>query len=192
MKWLHLHTLSFRRMLPMNVCLIMLLGGISSVHGDDSSQKGEQLLKAAFLYNFAKFVEWPVTAFADEQAPLTICVLGTGPLGAELDHLTGKVIRERRLLVKPVQVDSHITRCHQLYVSPDELARTPDILRLLRTTPVLTVCDGEGCAEAGLMINMRMADNRVALDLNLGTVQRTALKVSSQLLKLAHIMSETP
>lgn len=176
----------------MGSCLVALLGGSAPGYGDDFSQKGEQLLKTAFLYNFAKFVEWPATAFADEHTPVTICVLGTGPLGAELKSLNGKVIRERRLLVTQVSLDTHLTDCHQLYVSPNELAHTPDLLRLLRTAPVLTVCDSEGCAEAGLMINMRMVDNRVALDLNLETLQRTPLKVSSQLLKLMRIVNGAP
>ena len=148
----------------------------------------EYTLKAAFLYNFAKFVEWPVNSFADSTSPFSLCVLGNDPFGANLETLAKKPVRERALVIKHIRSVTAMSGCHILYISPQEFTQLEALLRNLEKAPVLTVCDTESCAESGLMLNMRMAENRVQLDMNLDAVQRTALKVSSQLIKLTRIV----
>ena len=148
----------------------------------------EYTLKAAFLYNFAKFVEWPLNSFADNTSPFSLCVLGNDPFGANLETLAKKPVRERTLVIKHIRSITALSGCHILYVSPQELPQLEALLHNLEKAPVLTVCDTESCAESGLMLNMRMAENRVHLDMNLDAVQRTPLKVSSQLIKLTRIV----
>ena len=154
--------------------------------------KSEYILKSAFLYNFAKFVEWPTTTFPERTTPFMICVLGSDPFGASLDAIAGKTAQERTIVITRLQSGAAMDRCHILYVSPGEVTQTKEILRSLHNTPVLTVCDVESCAEAGMMLNMRLVDNRVQLDMNVEAVQRTLLKVSSQLMKLTHIVKGSP
>lgn len=149
---------------------------------------GEYLLKSAFLYNFAKFVEWPDSAFAASSTPLIICVLGNDPFGSSLDAIAAKTIKGRPLAIKRLRSVDGIRDCQMLYVSPNQLTQTAEIVRTLQKAPVLTVCDVEACAEEGVMLNMRMVENRVQLDMNLDAVQRTPLKVSSQLIKLTRIV----
>jgi hypothetical protein len=163
-----------------------------SSYGADISQKGEYRLKAAFLYNFAKFTEWPSTAFSDHQAPHTICIVGEDPFGPEIDQLTTKPIHNRQLTIKRLQPTDQLLGCHLLYVSRTELGQATHILGTLQKTPVLTICDSDGCAESGFMLNMRMVENRVTLDLNLEAVEQTPLKLSSQLIKLTRVVKGQP
>lgn len=153
---------------------------------------GEYALKAAFLYNFAKFAEWPAASFTDDHAPLVICLAGSDPFGANLKILDGKRVKDRPLATKLLLTDGNLIGCHLLYVSPGEIKQTHDILQTLQKSPVLTVCDADGCAEAGFMINMRMVENRVTLDLNLDAVQQTPLKLNSQFIKLTHVVKGHP
>lgn len=155
-------------------------------------RNGEYALKAAFLYNFAKFAEWPAASFSDSHAPFVICLAGNDPFGPNLKSLEGKLVKDRPLVTKPIHTDDNLISCHILYIGPDELKQTRNILQALQTSPVLTVCDTEGCAETGIILNMRMVENRVALDLNLDAVQQTQLKLSSQLIRLTRIVKGQP
>ncbi len=171
---------------------LLLLAGLGSPPAQAQEPSGEYVLKAAFLYNFAKFVEWPAETFPNTAAPFTICALGNDAFGTSLDALAGKTVRERPLIVKRIRSAASVTGCQILYVSPNELLHTTDLLRNLQDAPILTVCDRDACAEEGLMLNMRMADTRVQLDVNLDAVHHTPLKVSSQLIKLTRIVKGQP
>jgi YfiR/HmsC-like len=174
---------------PTTVLVITLLCSLGSVRVAPAQEPiDEYALKAAFLYNFAKFIEWPVTSFADSTSPFSLCVLGSNPFGANLETLARKPVRERTLVIKHIHANTALSGCHILYVGPQELHRLEALLHHLEKAPVLTVCDTESCAESGLMLNMRMAENRMQLDMNLDAVQRTPLKVSSQLIKLTRIV----
>lgn len=174
------------------LAVVLLLVSSAATRAQAQEPSGEYALKAAFLYNFAKFVEWPAGTFADTTSPFMMCTLGHDPFGASLDALAGKMVRERALVIKRIRSGGAVTGCQLLYVGPSELAQATDLLRSLRNTPVLTVCDADSCAEAGIMLNMRTAENRVHLDMNLEAVQQTPLKVSSQLIKLTHIVKGQP
>lgn len=180
------------RRLMATLCLISGCWAGTGIPAQAQEPNAEYLLKAAFLYNFAKFVEWPAETFPTTTAPFTICALGSDPFGANLDALAGKTVREHPLIVKRIRSAAGVPGCQILYVSPSELLHTPDLLRNLQNAPVLTVCDRDACAEDGLMLNMRMADSRVQLDINLEAVQHTTLKVSSQLIKLTRIVKGQP
>lgn len=173
--------------------LSLTLGSLAPPsYGANGSQKGEYRLKAAFLYNLAKFTEWPPAAFSDHQASHIVCIVGEDPFGLEIDQLTTKPVHDRPLTIKRLQADDQLLGCHLLYVSRTAIDQTTSILRMLQKTPVLTICDNDGCAEAGFMINMRMVENRVTLDLNLDAVQQTSLKLSSQLIRLTRIVKGQP
>lgn len=172
--------------------LLACLGFPISFQVMAQDRNGEYALKSAFLYNFIKFSEWPAASFADNHAPFVICLAGNDSFGPNLKILEGKLIRDRPLVTRPIRTDGNLISCHILYISPGELKQTGNILQMLQNAPVLTVCDAEDCAEAGIMLNMRMVENRVTLDLNLDAVQRTPLKLSSQLIKLTRIVKGQP
>ena len=150
----------------------------------------EYLLKAAFLYNFAKFVEWPEKTFADGHAPLMLCVLGQDPFGPALDALTEKSIKGRPLRIARLSQPSGAGDCHILFIDRTELPHAPAILPALNGKAILTVCDDERCAQQGLMINLRTVNDKIQMEINVEAIQRTPLKVSSQLIKLAQVIKE--
>jgi YfiR/HmsC-like len=181
-----------RHIVAVTLCFLSLYTGSPNTHAQAQEPSAEYQLKAAFLYNFAKFVEWPVDTFTDSTTPFTICALGNDPFGSSLDAIAGKTVRDRALVIKRIRSGGAVTGCQILYVSPNELPQVTGLLRIVQKAPMLTVCDLDACAETGLMLNMRMADNRVQLDINLEAVQRTPLKVSSQLIKLTRIVKGQP
>lgn len=153
----------------------------------DPQAPGEYVLKAAFLYNFAKFVEWPEGAFTD-KGPFTICVLGPDPFGSALDSIEGKSVKNRALVVKHLETIAPAKSCQIVFVSASELAEAGRLSAAVKGLPVLTVCDAGDCAERGLMVNLRKQDDKVRFDINLDVLQHTSLRVSSQLMKLATIV----
>jgi hypothetical protein len=146
----------------------------------------EYLIKAAFLYNFAKFTEWPETAFAHANAPLTICVVGRDPFGAALDSLNGKIIKGRTVAIFRLPDTAGAAACQVIFISESERERLATILRSLRGQPVLTVADMPDFARAGGIINLKTnPDERIRFDINVGIAQQAGLRLSSKLLSLA-------
>ena len=145
----------------------------------------EYLIKAAILYNFAKFASWPETVFSHPGAPLRICVLGDDPFGAALDTLHGKQVRGRPLATARI-TDMHDTpQCHILFVSASEEARLAQILDYVGQMPILTVADIDRFANSGGILALKEIDNRSRIEVNLTAAKLAGLKLSSKLLRLA-------
>jgi uncharacterized protein DUF4154 len=147
----------------------------------------EYQVKAGFLYNFVKFVDWPASAFPPTGDAVIIGVIGEDPFGEILDQvLQGKTCcHDRKLVVRRLQRLEHVTECHVLFISASEEARLPEILRLLDGAGVLTVGDIEGFAERGGMIGFHRESNKLRFEINADAASRAGLTISSQLLKLA-------
>ncbi|MGA9356433.1 MAG: YfiR family protein [Terriglobales bacterium] len=159
---------------------------IFSRMGAQSAPTGEYQVKAAFLYNFAKFVEWPAGRFADGSAPLRICVLGQDPFGEDLRNVASdKVVNGHKLLVDQVADVAAARSCHILFVASSKKADMKQILESLRGADVLTVGDTKGFAKLGGMINFVLEDNRVRFEVNKTAAEQTGMKISSKLLSLA-------
>ena len=145
----------------------------------------EYQVKAAFLYNFAKFIEWPDKALRGDE-PIIIGTLGDDPFGEVLDEtLAGKKVGSHPLSVKRFSRIAALDRCHILFVADSEVARTAEILTRVGAAPTLTVGDTAGFAERGGMIGFVIEERRVRFDVNLKAVRDGGLKPSSQLLKVA-------
>lgn len=150
------------------------------------AQELEYPLKAAFLYNFVKFVEWPADAFAGERSPLTICVYGTDPFGDTLDNVVrGETVGERGLIVQRPESLDDLRDCRVLFVSRSERPRFPEVLSRIQGEPVLTVGDTDGFLKAGGVINFVLEENKVRFLINPEAAGRSRLKISSKLLRLA-------
>jgi len=145
----------------------------------------EYLIKAAIVYNFTKFAEWPAAAFDGPGAPLRICVLGEDPFGPALDALRGKTVRDRVLTASRVTDLDNAGQCHVLFVSASEQSRLPQILAALATQPVLTVADMGRFTDFGGIIALKETDHRSRIEVNLGAARQAGVTLSSKLLRLA-------
>lgn len=146
-----------------------------------SEEVPEYRLKAAFLYNFALFTDWP----PDIGTTLNLCVYGKDRFGREIDQLEGKAVGARRIAVhRMINIES-LKICHIVFIADsasDELAR---VLGSLRGTPVLTVADSPGAIEQGVALNMSLRGDRIAFEANLSAARDAHLNLSSKLLRLA-------
>ena len=148
----------------------------------------EYAVKAAYLYNFAKYVEWPPGTFASADAPLLICIVGDNPFGDALAALSGKMIENHPVEISRLSVTTDLNPCHIVFVSRAEQGRLKALLTRLARQPILTVSDISDFAQTGGMIGLVEADQRIRFDINLTATRQAHLKLSSQLLKLATIV----
>ncbi len=151
-------------------------------------------VKAAYIYNFGKFVTWPDAAFENEAAPVVIGVIGPESFVDILDDTVwGKTVRGRKLLVKRVKFEKGkivdgVRSCHILYISSSERDRAEAILRALDKASVLTVGDEESFASNGGMIGLALREGRIVFYVNHQVVKDAELKLSARLLKLARLV----
>jgi len=149
-------------------------------------QPTEYQIKAAFLFNFAKFVEWPAAAFAEETSPMVIGILGENPFRDDLERMVrGKTINNRPLVIKEFRSPAEATNCHVLFISTSEKQRLPEILKSLHGISVLTVGETDRFTETGGMINFVAEGNKIRFQINEVAARSAGLKISSKLLSLA-------
>jgi hypothetical protein len=150
----------------------------------------EYQVKAAFLYNFAKFVEWPDEG-EGRGGELIIAVFGRDPFGDVLEQtVEGKAIRSHPLVVRRPARLGELKSCHVLFISTSETSRLPQILQALGDARVLTVSEMAGFLEAGGMIHFLVEENRVRFDINAAAARRAGIAISSKLLTLARAVRE--
>lgn len=166
--------------------ILALLLTLCTGHGQ-ASAPSEYALKAAFLYHFAQFVEWPTNKFQDARSPIVIGVLGENPFGGELEKtLAGKSINNRPITVKEVQSAAEATNtCYLLFISASEKKRFPEILAVLHGASVMTVGDTEGFTDAGGIINFFREGAKIRFEINDAAAKSAGLKISPKLLGLA-------
>lgn len=151
-------------------------------HGSAS----EARVKAAFLYKFLNYVEWPVASFARRDSPYVMGILGAGEIEHELTSLSaGRNVNERPVTVKRVRAGDSLNDVHVLFVGKAEKAILPQLLKSLQSAPVLVVTETEGALAQGSMINFRVIDERVRFEVALGPAEKAGLKLNSRLLAVA-------
>jgi hypothetical protein len=165
------------------LCLLILLFSSPPIRAQ-SEGPTEYQVKAAFVYNFAKFVEWPTDAFRDSSAPLRFCVLGESLVGPDLNQITqGKVIGGHPIQV--LQNSRNLRDCHVLFISASHNVAMKDVQEGLRGAPVLTVGESRDFAAQGGMIGFVVENARVRFEVNLQAAKQMRLNISSKLLSLA-------
>jgi hypothetical protein len=146
-------------------------------------------IKAAFLFNFGQFVDWPAHAFADPASPLVICVLGDDPFGRTLDDIVrGESIEGHALQVRRARDASQLDVCHILFIDRSMRASLREILSTRTNRATLTVGDFEGFAREGGMIRFVMVGQKMRLHINLDAAKAAQLSISSKLLRPATIL----
>jgi hypothetical protein len=143
-------------------------------------------VKAAFLFNLTKFVEWPETTFASVHTPIILGIVGDDPFGGTLSRIVeGQVVSGRPVTIRKYRFGDDLSRCQVLFISPSDRLRVPQILASLQGASVLTVSDTEQFVDAGGMMQLIMEQSRVRFIVSLNAVAKTKLQISARLLALA-------
>ena len=151
-----------------------------------ASAPTEYQVKAAYLYNFGKFVQWPANATAGNSNSFPICVLGQDPFGKALDSaIVGESINGKNVVARRIAKTEEAANCRVLFISSSESSGLGRILSALDDASLLTVSDMPDFAQRGGMIHLLLQDQRVRFEVNLDAATRVGLTLSSQLLKLA-------
>ena len=150
----------------------------------------EYRVKAAFLYNFTKFVKWPEKAFPNAKSPIKICILGESPFNGALDTIRNKTAGGRKIEVLEANGVQDIDNCHILFVSAGSEEEFFRSLEHFQKLSILTVGDRKGFAQRGCVMNFLMVEKKVRFEINTKSAEKADLKISSQLLKIARIVGE--
>lgn len=165
------------------IVLIFMIGYVPSGHAAEPSSEYE--LKAAYLYNFAKFIHWPEDTFADKRSPLIIGVLGKNPFQTELLPLTSRTVRKRPIEIRQFNTVKDVRNCHLLYISQSVSNKLRTILKNLRTKPIVTVGDDMNFVNLGGMFQFVTRRDRLRFTVHLDVAKANAIKIDAQLLSLA-------
>lgn len=157
--------------------LVTLLAGVPAAHAETAS---EAQLRAAYLVNFLKYVEWP-----GGGARATICLFGQDGLATSLAAYEGRIVQGREIRIRRVSQPEQLSDCQEVFVSAADEDRYPALLREAGRTSVLTIGEHVRFIERGGGVALVRVDNRLVFDLNLTTINRAGLKVSPQMLRLA-------
>ena len=160
----------------------------------ESEQEQEYKVKAAFLYNFIKFIDWPSQKLSDEDA-IRIGIIGSNPFGKAFEPVKDKQIKNKKIGIKlfdsleqtklTVEQITDIRKCHVLFVCRSEVKHFKEILNLTKGYNILTVGDTDGFIESGGIINFLIEDQKVRFEINNYTAKQAKLNIRSQLLRLA-------
>lgn len=180
-----------RRKWFMALACLALAGGWP-VAADSSTAPGEYQVKAAFLFNFTKFTDWPPGTFTISNAPIVIGIVGDDPFGPALDEaVRSELVGPRALAVKRLRAEDDWSGCQVLFFSRSEKDRLPELLSRVKGRPVLTVSDNKDFAELGGMINLVLVNKTVKLEINPAATKAGGLRISAKLLNLARLVKST-
>ncbi len=154
-----------------------------------ASAQSEDQVKAAFLFNFVRYVEWPSEVFENDGADVKICMLDADAFGRVVTQIvSGKSVGDRKVKIESIRSVDSARDCHLLYVGSPARETLSDLVSTLASAPVFTVSDAEGFAEGGGMANFFRADNKIRFEMNPGAAKKAKLKISSRLLRLAKVV----
>jgi hypothetical protein len=168
------------------IAALALCGNAARAQAGEDAVSVEQRVKAAFLYQFAGYAEWPADAFAQPDSPIVIAVMGADTLAAALTQIAqGRTMSGRTVTVRRVRAADPLTGVHILFVGRAEAAQLAQLVQRPRPRPILVVTESDKALGGGSMINFVIADQRVRFEVALDTVEQNGLRLSSRLLALA-------
>lgn len=178
-----------QRRSPAVLCIVLVLACVpllARAQRAAAQVAGEYEVKAAFLYNFAKFIEWPALEVPAVPEAFSLCVLGDDPFGGSLERVVrGKTVQDHPLIVRHLVDVEEAVRCQILFVTASALGQFRRMLAAVEGAPVLIVGDTEDVVHWGGMVGFHMEGNRVRFVINQAAVERAGLQASSQLLNVA-------
>lgn len=179
----------FGAVIGFGVLLLAACWPMAQARADDAASD-EYQIKAACLLNFAEFIEWPAGVFADANSPIVVGVLGDDPFGDALEQtFADETIQGRKLVVKRSHRVEDLKSCQMLFVCGSEKDHIAGIFTSLGNASILTVGETNGFAQHGGIINFYIEGNKTRFEINPDTAQQRGLKISSQLLERARIVS---
>ncbi|MGO9647835.1 MAG: YfiR family protein [Terriglobales bacterium] len=168
---------------------VFLLGVCLLAAAAQAQSATEYQVKAAFLFNFARFVEWPADAFPNADSALQICVLGQDPFGRDFEQvIVDKTVNGHRIEIAHPDGVPQARACQILFIAASEKAHLPSILQGLKGASVLIVGDTPGFAALGGAINFVLDEGRVRFEINLKAAELAHLKISARLLTVAKVV----
>lgn len=167
-------------------CTVAAVVFASSSRATTADNPREYRLKAAYLLNFAKFVEWPDEHTADHPDRVIVAILGEDPFGVQIDAIQKRSIKGKKVVVKRVRTVDELPPCDIVFISASEKEKMPGILNELASYPTLTVGEVDGFTEMGGIINFVVSRNKtLRFEINAKRAEEVGLKMSSKLLRLA-------
>jgi hypothetical protein len=180
----------------LTLSLILFLGAVLQLRAQGAPPGpafDEYQVKAAFLYNFAKFVEWPLGTFANSTDPIVICIVGQDPFGSTLDDMVqGKKIGGRFFAVRRLPDTLQAGKCQILFIGAGGWKRTQALLDAVKGAAILTVGETDDFTALGGVVGFKLDGPRVRLQIAPEAGERSRLRISSKLLSLAEIVKRQP
>ncbi len=168
--------------------LLCLLGHVQTVQAGT----GEYQIKSAMIYNMIRYMDWPEDTLPASASQITVCIVGKGGLGMAIGSLQGKQAKGKNLTVRQSTPSNAPSGCQVLVVSDLDAASTAGLLERTRSSAVLTVADSENFARMGGVVGFILQDGKVRFEINQTAALRHRIRISSQLLKLAKIVQDSP
>lgn len=176
-------------------CAILAVIGLSPLYASKLPAQlkvappalSDSALQVLYLYNFAKFIEWPEKVFREKQAPIRLCIYGEKPSEIRLSagSIEGKIVQGREIAIRRNATLAELNDCQMVFISGAEKRWLSEVLRIAHAASALTVSDMEDFIEAGGGVGLLMVDHQIRFEFNLEATGAAQLKISSQLLKLA-------
>jgi uncharacterized protein DUF4154 len=161
----------------------LLAGSTTTLAADDAPLDFQ--VKAAFLVNFPKYVDWPSTVLAETNSPITVAIFGDDNVAGEFSNMIkgGRTVSGRPVQLKRITKEEQIgADCHILFIAGAERLRIPAILEKVKGTGILTVGENEDFLEKGGIVNLVHRDRKIRLQINLDAARESQLKISTRLL----------
>lgn len=167
-------------------CAFVALGLLGAAALPAHAQVDERAMKAAYLYNFIQFAQWPV----QPEEPFLLCVLGRTPLDEQLAKLEGKkVLNDVHVKVLHVGLKDSFTACHALYLDDTQRKLAEEVLPRLESAPILTITDSDGLADKGMMIEIQKRDLKLGFEVNLAMARKVRISFNARMLKMANYVA---
>jgi hypothetical protein len=187
-----------RKKVPLAGLILLATGGAGAADfgsaatnslADISLEVAEYQVKALFLLNFTKYVDWPPAAFAGTNAPIVIGLYGEDKFGDALTNaVAGQTVSGRQIVIQPIEKDGDFGKCQMLFISDSEKNHLGEILDKIKALPVLTVGETDQFMEWGGMINFVKKEGKIRLEINLAAARQAKLGISSKLLDVADMV----
>ncbi|MDY6933381.1 MAG: YfiR family protein [Spirochaetota bacterium] len=175
----------FRFITLIIICILTL--NLQALYARSPSYN-EYLVKAAFLYNIAKFIDWSPKAFKNDQSDIVLHIIGEDTFGNAINSIRGKTINGRKLVIKRSRSLQEFEKCHILFISKSEKDNLEPIFAKLQGLEVLTISDMSNFTRYGGIINLKTIKGKIHIEINVLRSELAGIKISSRLLKLARIV----
>lgn len=170
-------------------CAVFFVLFLFNAQFSQAQTSSEYQVKAVFLYNFTRFVDWPVTSFESGNSPFIIGILGNDPFGTYIDEtVNGENAAGHPILIRRYKTVKDIDHCHILFINSTDAELIKPMLAELKEKKVLTVSDANSFASLGGIIGFYMENNKIRMQINAGAAKAASLNISSKLLGVAKIL----